>query len=182
VSAQSLPEFLTVEAYEKIANPPGGRYELHHGQLVFMTYPLRPHKALQRRLREMLEPAAKPRGFLVDTEYPYRPPPQREVWSADVACLKQARDNATEKWLQGSPELVIEVGSPSNGKDELHDKAMTTLAGDGAMEFWIVDTRSRCVTVYSKTSGTRAHTSAADPPFVACLGVPVSLDFLFSPL
>jgi len=45
----------------------------------------------------------------------------------------------------GSPELVIEVKSPSNTKDELHDRAMTTLAGDGAVEFWIVDPKlHRC--------------------------------------
>jgi hypothetical protein len=35
----------------------------------------------------------------------------------------------------------------------MHDKAMTTLAGSGAVEFWIVDLETRTVTVHSKGSG-----------------------------
>jgi hypothetical protein len=35
----------------------------------------------------------------------------------------------------------------------MHDKAMTTLAGSGAVEFWIVDLDSRTVTVHAKGSG-----------------------------
>jgi Uma2 family endonuclease len=169
VSAQSLPTFLTVDEYERIPNPPGGRYELHHGELVFVTYPVRQHKDLQRRLRKMLEPLVEPLGYLVDTEYPYRPLPENEVWAADVACIKQSRHERAEKWLIGSPELVMEVKSPSNTKLELQDRAMTTLAGEGAMEFWIVDPKSNSVTVYSKTAGVHVY-GAAEPvplPFPA---------------
>lgn len=101
---------------------------------MFVTYPVRQHKDLQRRLRKLLEPMAEPRGFIVDTEYPYRPLPENEVWGADVACVSESRDQVA-KWLEGSPELVIEVRSPSNTKAELHDKAMTTLAGAGSIEF-----------------------------------------------
>jgi Uma2 family endonuclease len=142
---------LTVEEFERIPDPPGGRYELHHGELVFVTYPVRRHKALQRRLRELLETLLQGQDFITDTEYPYRPLPENEVWGADVACIRGDRDRAIQKWLVGSPELVVEVKSPSNTKAELHDKAMTTLAGEGAQEFWIVDPDALTVTVYGKT-------------------------------
>jgi Uma2 family endonuclease len=148
VAAHSIP--LTVEEYERIADPPGGRYELHHGELVFVTYPVRQHKDLQRHLRKRLEPVAEPLGFVVDTEYPYRPLPENEVWGADVACVKYARHIVESKWLTGSPELVIEVKSPSNTKAELADKAMVTLAGEGSVEFWIVDPKSRTVTTHTR--------------------------------
>jgi Uma2 family endonuclease len=150
VGAQSIPRPITVEEYERIPDPPGGRYELHHGELVFVTYPVRQHKDLQRRLRKILEPIAEPLGFLVDTEYPYRPIPENEVWGADVACIRLDRHLGENKWLIGSPELVIEVKSPSNTKAQLRDKAMTTLAGSGSSEFWIVDPKTRTVTVYTK--------------------------------
>lgn len=150
MSTQLAPRPLTVAEYEQIADPPGGRYELHHGEAVFVTYPVRQHKALQRRLRELLDPIMKPLGFIVDSEYPYRPLPENEVWGADIACVLEPRDEAEKKWLKGSPELVIEVKSPSNTKAELNDKAMTTLAGDGAVEFWIVNPETRAVTTYSK--------------------------------
>jgi Uma2 family endonuclease len=179
VSAQSVPKLLSVEEYERTPDPPGGRYELHHGELVLVTYPVRQHKALQRRLREMLEVLAKPRGFLVDTEYPYRPLPENEVWGADVACLAQSRDDSTEKWLMGSPELTIEVKSPSNTKHQLHDRAMTTLAGEGAVEFWIVDPKTATVAVYSKTAGVHIY-SAPGSLSVPLLEGSIHLDQLFA--
>ena len=153
MGAQSIPRPITVEEYERISDPPGGRYELHHGEAVFATYPVHVHKALQRRLRKLLEAIAEPAGYIADTEFPYRPFPENEVWGADVACISQNRYDSIGKWLEGSPELVIEVKSPSNSKAEMHDKAMTTLAGAGAVEFWIVDLETRTVTVHAKGSG-----------------------------
>lgn len=169
MSAQSTPQLFTVEEFERIPDPPGGRYELHHGELVFVTYPVLRHKILQRRLRRMLEAAAESAGYEVDTEYPYRPLPESEVWGADVACMRQEREAATTKWLLGSPELVIEVKSPSNTHAELDDKAMTTLAGDGAVEFWIVDPKSQTVKVYSRTAGVAIYRDGAVPvPLFDC--------------
>jgi Uma2 family endonuclease len=145
-----------VEEFDRIPNRPGGVYELRHGEAVFVTFPVREHKDLQRRLRKLLEQMAGG-GYLVDTEFPYRPLPQHELWDADVACVAQARYQHVAKWLEGSPELIVEVQSPSNTKAEIHDKAMTTLAGAGAMEFWAVDPKTGTVTVYTKTSGMHVH-------------------------
>jgi Uma2 family endonuclease len=147
---------------------------LHHGEAVFVTYPIHNHKELQRRLRKLLEPIAEPAGFIVDTEFPYRPFPENEVWGADVACVSAARYDAIEKWLVGSPELVIEVKSPSNTKAEMHDKAMTTLAGDGAIEFWIVDPATRTVTVHSAHEGMHVYGedfAVPAPLFGGCIHV-----------
>jgi Uma2 family endonuclease len=155
MGAQSLPRPITVEEYERIPDPPGGRYELHHGEVVFMTFPVRQHKELQRRLRRVLESLPGAEGYIVDMEFPYRPLPENEVWGADVACVSGTRYEAIEKWLEGSPELVIEVKSPSNTQAEMYDKAMTTLAGAGAAEFWIVDPETRTVLVHRKASGMR---------------------------
>jgi Uma2 family endonuclease len=179
VSAQSIPRLYTVEEYERIPNPPGGRYELHHGELVLVTYPVRQHKLLQRRLRKMLEPAAEARQFVVDVEYPYRPLPESEVWGADVACVRAHREQSPDRWLSGSPELTVEVTSPSNTNDELHDKAMTTLAGEGAAEFWIVDAKTRTVRVYSKSAGVRIYQGSAEVP-VSLLDITLALDEIFA--
>jgi Uma2 family endonuclease len=178
VGAQRIPAPITVDEYERIPDPPGGRYELHHGELVFVTWPVLRHKQLQRRLRKLLEPLAEAAGFLVDTEYPCRPLPENEVWGADVACVRQSRERASGKWLVGSPELVIEVKSPSNTKAEMHDKAMTTLAGEGAVEFWIVDPQNAAVTVHSKT-GMKLYGAGAGVP-VPIFGGCIPIDELFS--
>jgi Uma2 family endonuclease len=163
VGARSVPKPITVEEYERIPDPPGGRHELHHGELAFVTYPVWEHKDLQRRLRKLLETMAEPLGFIVDTGYPYRPFPENEVWGADVACVSGPRYRV-KKWLVGSPELVIEVKSPSNTKAEMHDKAMTTLAGAGAVEFWIVDAETRTVLVHRKAGGMSVYSSDDSVP------------------
>ncbi len=161
MGAPSVPRPITVEEYERI--PPDGRYELHRGELAFATYPVWEHKELQRRLRKLLETVAEPLRFIVDTEYPYRPLPENEVWGADVACISGPRYRV-KKWLEGSPELVIAVKSPSNTKAEIEDKAMTTLACAGAVEFWIVDAETRTVLVDTKASGMRVYSAGETVP------------------
>jgi Uma2 family endonuclease len=163
VSAQHIPALVTVEEWENIPDPPGGHYELHHGELAFVTHPVRRHWDVQSRLQELLAPIYKPAGFVVGPEYGYRPLPQNEVWVADLACVRRSRHASVDKWLLGSPELAIEVKSPSNTKAELLDKAMTTLAGDGAVEFWIVDPDTRTVTVHARSGMYRYDVSQHVP-------------------
>lgn len=177
MSAPPTPELLSVADFERIPDPPGGHYELHHGTAVFVTFPLRAHKWLQRRLRRLLEHRAELKGYLVDTEYPYRPLPENEVWGADVACLLESRD-LIQKWLEGSPEIVIEVKSPSNRREEIHDKAMTTLAGNGSVEFWVVDADKRSVTVYSRESGMKVYGAGLVVP-VPLLDMHIPVDSIF---
>jgi Uma2 family endonuclease len=114
----------------------------------------------------------------VDTEYPYRPIPEHEVWGADVACVREERDRAEGKWLKGSPEIVIEVKSPSNSKAELSDKAMTTLNGEGAIEFWIVDATSQTVTVHTR-NGMSVYSPGLSVPVEIFAGR-ISVDELFA--
>jgi len=180
VGARSVPKPITVEEYERIPDLPGGRYELHHGEVAFVTYPVWEHKDLQRRLRKLLEAMAEPMGFIVDTEYPYRPFPENEVWGADVACESGPRYRV-KKWLEGSPELVIEVKSPSNTKAEMHDKAMTTLAGAGAVEFWIVDAETRTVVVHRKAGSMSVYGSDDSAP-LPMFGSRIVLSELFAGL
>lgn len=164
MSAASTPALLRVEDYEKLPDRPGGHWELHHGEAVFVTFPKHRHKSLQRRIRKLLEEICEPKGYIVDTEYPYKPFPEHEVWGADVAVVSDTRYEAIQDWLDGSPELVIEVKSRSNTKDQFHDHAMTTLAGESATEFWIVDPKPRTVTIYNKKSGMHVYTAGHAVP------------------
>ena len=51
--------------------------------------------------------------------------------------------------LQGSPEIVIEVLSPSNTKRMIHEKAVLCLSS-GTLQFWVVDPKGKTVTVTPK--------------------------------
>jgi Uma2 family endonuclease len=176
VTAHTIPKLLTVDEFARIPDPPGGRYELRHGEAVSVSFPEKPHKALQRKLRELLTSMAGDKG-VVDTQFPFRPLPEHELWGAGVAFVSKSRYDSYKRWLEGSPELVIDVKSPSNTRQELHDKAMTALAG-GTQGFWVVDPAKQTVTVYNRYSGISVYGKGESVP-VAEFGQRISLDDLF---
>ena len=71
--------------------------------------------------------------------------------------------------------------SPSNTKQELHDKAMTTLAGAGASEFWIVDLKTRTITVHARATGMSVYAVGQTMP-VPLFGGSISLIDVFAEL
>ena len=138
---------MTVEQYSAVPDPTGGRYELHHGVLVEVSFPKRRHWEIQRKLTHLLEPLAEGRG-VVGTEFAFRPLPEYELWAADVAFISQSRyDSAPEgDWLHGVPELVIEVLSPSYTASEINEREAMCLE-NGCLEFWLVDPKRKTVKV-----------------------------------
>lgn len=78
----------------------------------------------------------------------FRPQPEHELWGADIGVASRERRRASRSfgWLVGSPEIVVEIISPSNSVDELADREQTCFAG-GAEQFWVVYPKSRHVRV-----------------------------------
>lgn len=137
---------LTVEEYAKIPDPPGGHYELHHGELVFVSYPTNEHRYIQTQILLILTRICI--GWYVTVEFAFRPLPDYEVWAADVAMVTKQRFRASPRkgWLEGSPDLVVEVLSPSNSAQALSDRERICFEG-GCREFWIVDPDSKTIRV-----------------------------------
>jgi Uma2 family endonuclease len=125
----------------------GFRYELRHGKPVQMPSDNRTHYLVQRRLRRYLEKGARSAGE-VDIEMPFRPLPDFEYWQADVAFVSRTRWDQTpaERHLEGAPDLVVEVLSPSNTAAEILDRRNVCLE-NGSREFWLVDIEHRRVEV-----------------------------------
>lgn len=98
-------------------------------------------------MERLLRPKAEHLG-VVETEVAFRPLPEYELRGADVAFVSQARWDATDDDdnLHGSPELVIEVLSPSNTKAEIHEKAVLCLS-TGTLQFWVVDPKRKTFSV-----------------------------------
>ena len=74
--------------------------------------------------------------------------PEYQVWRADVAVLRLERTTRIggDEYLQGAPDLVVEVLSPSNTAQEINDKIAVCLE-NGCASFWVVDDRRKQVTV-----------------------------------
>jgi len=156
-------KLLTVEEYAKIPDPPGGHYELHHGELVFASYPIFEHALAQKQLVRILERICT--GWFVDKEFAFRPLPEYEVWAADVAMIPQQRFRTIPRkgWLEGSPDLVVEVLSPSNTARKLYDRERICFDG-GCSEFWIVDPNAKTIRVSTPDGVVHQYTTADEIP------------------
>jgi Uma2 family endonuclease len=138
---------LSVEEFLKLPEPQEGHIELHHGEVIVMPPPKRGHQRIQDRIMMLLKRLVGDTG-VVQMEMAFRPTPEHEVWQADVACVSVERDAATDddEYLMGSPELVVEVLSPSNTMDEILERQDICLA-NGCVSFWTVDPKRQIVMV-----------------------------------
>jgi Uma2 family endonuclease len=82
----------------------------------------------------------------------FRALPEYNLRGADVAYVSRQRWDATDDDdnLHGSPELAIEVLSPSNTRAEIREKAVLCLAS-GAQEFWVVAPKRETVSVIKQS-------------------------------
>src|SRR5215469_14033298 len=121
---------ITRAEFAEMKDPPGGRLQLHHGEIVFGTYPKWPHTRAQNKLVDELKPRARSKGLVI-MELPFCPSREHEVWAADVAFVprSQLATLDEQEWLMGAPLLVIEVLPPSNTKAETADKRETCFKG-----------------------------------------------------
>ena len=138
---------MTVEQYRQLPGRDDTIQELHWGMVVSLTRPKMRHAKLQARLARLLRPKSEAWG-IVETEVAFRALPEYDLRGADVAFVSQQRWDETDDDdnLHGSPELVIEVLSPSNTKAEIHEKAVLCLS-TGCQEFWVVDPKRKAISV-----------------------------------
>ncbi len=134
----------------------GQREELIEGELVVSPGAKVSHAEIVRRLHKILSPLEE-QGFVVSNHFSCVLKPD-SMPVPDLAAVANGRWNAAvtaDTWLDGSPELVIEVSSPSNRK--LFRKAAVYLE-HGAEQVWIVYPKRRAVTVYTAEGATEART------------------------
>jgi Uma2 family endonuclease len=164
----ALPQLISVEQFRQL--PEGElQYELHHGEVVAMTRPKHRHINLQLRLSRLLEPRLKSFGE-VAIELPYRPFSEFDMRAADVAAISRVRWDAIDPDdnLYGTPELVIEVKSPSNSERQLRELVSICLNRD-TLEVWIVGTGRKTVTVI-RHDGAPVAFAAGDTLSLAAFG------------
>jgi len=175
----ALPDLITVAQFQQLPEHNDSLYELHHGEVVALTRPKSKHAKLQRRLSRILEQHLAAFGEC-GIEWSYCPASEFEVRVADVAVISKSRwDNIDpDDYLHGSPELVIEVKSPSNTKRHFQELAALTLAS-GALEFWIVDVDARTVSVVQKGGVTKLYAPGAAIPLTAFGAAELAVNEIF---
>ncbi|HEY2842014.1 MAG TPA: Uma2 family endonuclease, partial [Bryobacteraceae bacterium] len=99
--------------FERLPEPPFGRYELRRGEPVIVAPPKLKHSNVQRRLRRLLEAVAGETS-IIHTEFGFKALPELEYRIADVVLISQARWERADLngYFAGAPELAVEILSP----------------------------------------------------------------------
>ena len=179
--ASTPTKLLTFAEFEKVPiDPRGWRQELHHGAAITVPPPKHGHLLVQRRLRRSLDPLTGD-SWIVETEVGYLPVPEHEYWTADVALVSAERWNRIldSGYLQGPPELVIEVLSPSNTASEMREKRELCLE-NGAIQFWAVNKDHRTVEVSTLDGHTVTYKSGQQIPLFFAPGKFLLVDEIFA--
>jgi Uma2 family endonuclease len=134
------------------ALPEGPPYhELISGQLVEMPSPTPTHQRivfqLARRMADFAEEHDLGEVFVVPLDTHLT---DEDAYQPDVLFISRERAGIVEERIEGAPDLVVEVLSPSTGYYDLTAKRRV-YAETGAREYWIVDPMEETVEVLTRT-------------------------------
>ena len=171
--------------YEDYRNAPEDkRYELLDGDLVVTPAPGEAHQRVSRNLTILLGQSVK----LTGAGHIYAAPfdvvlSDTDVVQPDLLFVSKEREYViTEANVQGAPDLVVEILSPSTAeRDQTFKRAL--YAKHGVKEFWLVDTAAKTVTVLLRNSqgfavvGVCGEGQALDSPTLT--GFTINTDEIF---
>jgi Uma2 family endonuclease len=163
--------------YEDLAALPddGTRYEIIEGELLPMTGVLLGHAIAFRNLVLLLAPLFERTGFTwfaspFDVFFNGADPVQPDL----LALAPGSRARAVERGIEGPPDFIVEILSPSTkGRDRLTKRALYERAG--VREYWLVDPEAGSVEVLALRDGNyRTHCLAAGDQPVASVLLPAA--------
>jgi Uma2 family endonuclease len=97
-----------------------------------------------------------------------------------VGALQMMLDRGERHdWFE-SPEIVIEVLSPSNTMTEMLDREKLCLE-NGCQEFWVVDIERRQVKISTPDGRTITYRAGQEIPLPLLNGGRISVDAIFAP-
>ena len=138
---------LTIKDYEKL--PEGSPYQLIKGALIMSLAPSTEHqrssKKIFLKLYEFIEKSNlgevlySPIDVYLDNENVYQP----DI----VVILKNSKAKVSEKGIEGTPDIVIEIISPSTAYYDLIEKK-EVYEKYGVKEYWIIDPKSKTFEIY----------------------------------
>lgn len=149
-----IPE-KTVYTYEDYCQlPEGAPYELIGGKLVMTPSPGKKHQITLKRLLILLDKHVEDKNageVLCAPRDVYLAP--TEVYQPDILFIAKERlEISAEDKVNGPPDLVVEILSPSNAYYDLRKK-FKAYEKYGVKEYWIVDPEEVSIEVYELVEG-----------------------------
>ena len=141
---------MTWQAFEQLPDGDGWHREIVEGELIVLPPPKSRHSGVAFAMAEALLPL-KQRGIVkLYVEAGYKLSKDPPTWiQPDVSVLRSERARATsgDDYFAGSPELAIEVVSPSETARDLNRKIDALLAG-GSLAVWVIYPEEKEVRVF----------------------------------
>ena len=160
------------------------RYELHDGELILVGSPNEDHQIASAELGTQMYSFVKEhdlgRVFFAPFDVLFS---DTDVVQPDILFVSKDRQHIrTPANIQGAPDLIVEVLSPSSSRRDWRYKR-ELYAAHGVSEYWIVDPTNRIVWVMLLHDGTLREQGTfgeGDTVTSATLeGFSVSLDEIF---
>jgi Uma2 family endonuclease len=155
ISAETFAEFSQQPQYA------GKLLELVHGEIVEMSKPGGKHGFVLMRIARWIANWVfdQDLGYVTAAETGYitrRSADGRDtVRGLDLGFIRKARlpDGLPDGFIPFTPDLAVEVISPGNAAQDIHDKVLELLNG-GTRLIWLVYLNSQTVMVYTPDSVT----------------------------
>jgi Uma2 family endonuclease len=142
----------TYEDYRRL--PEGAPYELIGGKLVMTPSPGKTHQIVLKRLLKLLDSHVEEKNagevLCAPRDVCLAP---TEVYQPDILFVAKNRlEISAEDKVNGAPDLVVEILSPSNAYYDLRKK-FRAYEKYGVKEYWIIDPEEASVEVYELADG-----------------------------
>lgn len=163
----ATPTLLTAEEFAALGDI--GPAELMRGRIVRLTKPKLKHGRIAMRIGSAISNFVLKHGlgevYAAETGFVAGRNPD-SVRAPDVAFIR-AEVAATldeDQWLPHSPDLAVEVLSPTDRPEQVADKVRMWLSG-GATSVWVFDPKDRTAVVHHAESATvfSEHDELVDP-------------------
>ncbi len=162
------------------ALPDEPRCELIHGRFYLSPSPIRIHQFVVGHIGRVLHDTAEATGGEAIVAPMDVHLADHTVAQPDVLYVSPERREILQTWVEGAPDVVVEVLSPSTARMDRLLK-LNRYAEGGVREYWLVDPAARTIEFYV-SDGQRfvVHTQASgswDSPAVS--GVELDIDGLW---
>lgn len=145
---------LTYDDYAALTPPDSGNYELHNGQIIYMPSPIPQQQHISINLSSKLtnhirkyklgEIFTSPLDVFFTTIDTFQP---------DIFFLSNDRLHLIgDKKIEGAPDLIVEILSPSNKPKEMGYKKIIYEMSD-VKEYWIINLEKQTLTQYENVEG-----------------------------
>jgi Uma2 family endonuclease len=141
---------ITWQAFEQLPDGDGWHREVVEGELIILPPAKSKHNKIARRVRRALTPFEDQGIAEIHMEAGYKLSEHPATWiEPDVSVLRteRARTTSGDDYFVGSPELAVEVVSPSETARDLNRKIDALLTG-GSLAVWVIYPEEQEVRVF----------------------------------